>query len=205
MFLPCMTTTATPCFVEKMSFAHSARLTACSSQASHFPMLVNWLTNPVDFRIIPDRLVEWINHYDFEVFIQAVFGDPVTIEYTKRLARSSHAFFSDGPMTPCVCQAINTMCSGFPVSDTLRNRSLTASPPYTNTVYYKPQLTTSIPLFGFIAQFVRLIHACRFGNLVHSRELTQFPTAESLDVAHDIRLLFLVQLFYIFVRTHLVN
>ena len=52
--------------VELVALSKAAALSACRSQPSHLPMLVNWFGDPLGVRISSDSFMEWINEDNFK-------------------------------------------------------------------------------------------------------------------------------------------
>ncbi len=57
-------------------------------------------------------------------------------------------------------------------------------------------------LFGFVPKTSGLFRSCWSWCSMYSRQLTELPCAHTLYESHDVRLLFLVQLLYVFISTH---
>lgn len=59
------------------AFAQSTGALAGAGESTQFTMLLDWITDPVDFRVAADSVVVWVNADDFEVFVSGILGDPV--------------------------------------------------------------------------------------------------------------------------------
>jgi len=62
-----------------VTFVETARLLAGRRKATRFAVLVNWVNDPVDTRILSDDLVLRIDEDNLKVLVCAVLVDPVRV------------------------------------------------------------------------------------------------------------------------------
>lgn len=77
---PSCTAGTTNSVVELVALSKAAALSACRSQPSHLPMLVDWFGDPLGVRISSDSFMEWINEDNLKEFVCRIFTNPVRIQ-----------------------------------------------------------------------------------------------------------------------------
>lgn len=78
--------------VESVTLSLTSALLSSSSETSGFPVLVDWVGNPVDSSISSDSLVLRVDTDDFKVLVDTILVDPVRVENTQVGGLSSYSF-----------------------------------------------------------------------------------------------------------------
>ena len=78
-------------FGESVALAESARLFVDRREATHFPVLVHRITNPLYLGVASDGLVERINADHLKVLVRAVLTHPVTVQHPQSLAAPANS------------------------------------------------------------------------------------------------------------------
>lgn len=86
LFPPVGRTRATNGLNELMALAKTTRLATSGSKAAHFAVLLIWLANPLDARIVADGGMERINADDFVELVWRILSDPVGVQDAKSAA-----------------------------------------------------------------------------------------------------------------------
>jgi len=108
-------------------------------------MLVLSFANPVDFRVYTDDFVHRVNQDDFEPFVDSVRIHPVAVQHTQIAQFFSSTTFGNRPQTSHVHQVVHTSSSGLAISDTLGNRSFSATSSHPDTI-------NDVSLLAFVAK-----------------------------------------------------
>lgn len=123
--------------------------TASTGDTTSLTMLVLSFANPVDFRVYTDDFVHRVNQDDFEPLVDSVLereGEtqstgratnrihPVAVQHTQIAQFFSSTTFGNRPQTSHVHQVVNTSSSGLAISDTLGNRSFSATSSHPDTI-----------------------------------------------------------------------
>ena len=66
--------------VELTALSKAMALLACTCQATHLLVLVDWFGDPLGVRISSDSFMEWINEDNLKKFVCGIFTHPVRIQ-----------------------------------------------------------------------------------------------------------------------------
>jgi hypothetical protein len=105
-------------------------------------VLVHWVGDPVDARIVANSWVGWINENDFVILVCCVLVDPVTIEYAQVSCTASDTLFSNR-LEVSSSSDEDTLVLWLSVNNSLRNRLLARATTNSYTV-------DDIPLLGLV-------------------------------------------------------
>lgn len=75
--------------VELVALAQAAALLACRCQATHLPVLVHRLGDPLGVGIAPDGLVEGVDQDHLKEFVRGVFTHPVRGQHPETSAMTA--------------------------------------------------------------------------------------------------------------------
>jgi len=172
----------------------SAALTG-SGQTSHFSVLVDTVADPVDSGVLSDDFVGGVDHDDLEVFVGGVLTSPVRVEDSKTTNSSADSLFGDISQISGELELDNTLTGGLTVDYTLGDGFLSAASSNSDSV-------DNVTLLLLVSQSSGFIRSGGSGASVDGGQLSELPSSDSENEAHDIRLLSLPKLFKIFVGTH---
>ena len=106
--LPCLPP-ASSSLVEFVTLVQATRLLAGSGQSTSFAVLVDWLDDPVDTRVLADSLVLWVDKDDFVVLVGRVLVDPVGVEDSQVGATTTDTLLSGGLKRSLVLELVDTL------------------------------------------------------------------------------------------------
>ena len=89
--------------------AKTTSLASSRRETTHFAMLVNRVTDPVNAGIVADLLVRRIDQNDFVVLHSCILVDPVAIQYTKVGVTTSNLFFGDTLKVTLELEVVDTL------------------------------------------------------------------------------------------------
>lgn len=171
MLLPGVSSTLGSLVVQ-VTLVNTSGLSTCSSQASVFSVLVDWVTDPVVSSIVSDGIVGWVNKNDFVVLVGGVFIDPVRVQDSQVGCSSTDSFFSSDSKRLLVLQMVDTLVGWLTVSSTLWNRSLSVTSSDSDSVNDKT-------LLSLVTQLSSLLWSRWLGSSVNNILLSVFPTSDS--------------------------
>lgn len=171
MLLPGVSSTLGSLVVQ-VTLVNTSGLSTCSSQASVFSVLVDWVTDPVVSSIVSDGIVGWVNKNDFVVLVGGVFIDPVGVQDSQVGCSSADSFFSSDSKRLLVLQMVDTLVGWLTVSSTLWNRSLSVTSSDSDSVNDKT-------LLSLVTQLSSLLWSRWLGSSVNNILLSVFPTSDS--------------------------
>jgi len=181
--------------VVAMTLADTTVLFAGAGKTTGLPALVDWIADPVDPGVPADGLVVGVDKDDLVVFVDTILVYPVRVQDTQIAASPANTFLCDAPQAPLGLEVVDTLANGLAVGSTLRDVLLAVTPPHANTV-------DDIALLGLVAQAASFVGTRRARSAVNDVQLAVLPAADAEEEAKDIRLLLLVELTDILVRTH---
>ena len=194
--LPVRSPRATNALVGTVSLLHHATSMATSrGQSAALTVLHHRVHNPVDRRIVADRVVARVHQNHLVVLVRRVLVHPVAVQHTQVLAHTAHTALSDRTQIARVLQSVDTLVLGLSVHNTLGIGSLASSTTNSHTVH-------NVALLRLHSQTTRLIGAGRVRHAAHLRKLTVLPRTNTKDVTHRIALLLSPKLLQILVGTH---
>lgn len=175
----------------------SSVLASGGGEPAEFSVLVDGVRDPVDSGIAADCLVERIDADDLEELVARILVDPVGVENTERPDLAVDASLGEGPERAGGLQVIDSVGLGLSVGDTLGNSSLASSSSYADTV-------DNVSLLGLVSELARLLWARGSSNTVNGGKLTVFPSADTQEEAHQIRLLLFPNLIKVTIGTWMI-
>lgn len=97
----------------------AAELLARGRQAAQLAVLVHGLRDPVDPRVLADRLVGGVDEDDLEVLVRRVLVDPVRVEHAEAGQAAPGALLSNGAQVARRLELRDTLVNGLAVDDAL--------------------------------------------------------------------------------------
>lgn len=158
-------------------------------------MLVDTVDDPVDSGVLSDGFVGGVDHDDLEVFVGGILTSPVGVEDSKTTDSSADSLFGDISQISGELELDNTLTGGLTVDYTLGDGFLSAASSNSDSV-------DNVTLLLLVSQSSGFIRSGGSGASVDGGQLSELPSSDSENEAHDIRLLSLPKLFKIFVGTH---
>lgn len=149
--------------------------------------------NPVDTRVLADRVVLRVDENDLKVLVRGVLVDPVRVEHAKVGANATDALLGDGAKVALELETLDTLVHGLAVDDPLLVGALAAAAAHADAVDH-------VALLGLVTQAARLVRARRTRHARHHVLLAVLPAPNAQKEAHGIRLLLLVELLEVLVR-----
>ena len=141
--------------------------------------------------------MEGIDHDDLKVLVSRILADPVRIQDTESLDTATHTFLSDGLQVPHGLLLLDSTRSfGLAIRTTFGHWPFAASTTHGNAV-------DDESLLVLVAQTPGLVGTGGPGGTMDLGQLPVLPATDTEQVAHDIALLFAVQLRHVLVRAHL--
>lgn len=158
-------------------------------------MLVDWVDDPVNTRIIANLLVSSIDHNDFVVLHGSVLVDPVRVQDTQVGVTASSLFLGNRLKVALELQLVNTLVLGLTEDHTTVILSLTSSTANTGT-------DDNVSLLGFVSKTVGLFGTGRTVACQDVGSLTVFPSSNTRQESEGVRLLVAPNFFHVLVSTH---
>lgn len=110
-------------------------LSSCS-KSTKLAVLVNWVADPVNSRVVANSSVSWVNQNDLKVLVDSILIDPVRVQHAKSTTFTSYTLLSDTAEVSDRLQLGDTLVDWLSVHNTLRhnrfNRGETCS-----SLFYK--------------------------------------------------------------------
>ena len=170
-------------------------LLAGGGEPAELAVLHGALADPVDVRVVADRVVERVDQDDLVVLVSRVLVDEVRVEDTEVRAPSARSLLGVRPERADSLLLQDTLCSRLAVDDALGDQFLSPASGDAHAV-------DDVALLGLVPELSGSVDAGRLAGAVDSREVAELPASDAEQEAHDIRLLLLVQFRQILVRTH---
>jgi len=79
-----------------VTLADTSGVLASGGEASHFPVLVHALGDPLELGVVADGVVVGVDEDDLEVLVGGVLTNPVGVHDSERAAVSADTLFGDG-------------------------------------------------------------------------------------------------------------
>ena len=92
--------------------SETTRLLAGGGEATGLAVLVDGVDDPVDARILADRLVLGVDEDDLEVLVRRVLVDPVRVEHAQVGAATTDTLLSGGLEGALVLELVHTLVGG---------------------------------------------------------------------------------------------
>lgn len=157
--------------------------------------------------------VEWIDKDDLVELERGVLRDPVGVQHTQRGTTATNALFRDRLERALKFQLVDTLVFRLAVHLTLGHWLLARAAANADTVddlvsreacepSARRRACTYVAGLGFVAHAAGFLRSGGLGRAVNGGELSVMPCANTEDKAHDITLLFTVDLLQVFVGTH---
>ena len=189
-----MTTTSLG-VVEQVTLVDTSGLLSGGSKTSGFSSLVDRVDDPVVSGVSSDGLVRWVDQDDFEVLVGGVLVNPVGVQDSQVRSTSTNSFFSGRSQGSLVLQLVNTLVGWLTISSTLWHRSLSATSSDSDS-------EDDETLLGLVSQSSGLVWSRWSRSSVDNSLVSVFPTSDTMQETHNIRLLLSLQFFQILVGTH---
>merc|ERR550537_1132663 len=151
--------------------------------------------DPVDARVVPDRLVALVDHDDLVPAVTRVLANPVRVQHAEARDLAPDALLGHGAEVPRALHLVHTRVARLTVHDALGDHLLAAAAADTAA-------EDGVALLGLVAEHARLLRAGRARAAADGRELAVLPGAQAQQEAHDIRLLLLPELVKVLVGAH---
>jgi len=111
-----------------VSLAETTRRLASSGKTSELPVLLDWVTHPVNLRVPGDGGVVDVNHDDLEVLVGRVLSHPVRVQDPQTLESAANTLLGDGLKVPLWLLLLDSSGSlGLTIRTSLGNWALAAS------------------------------------------------------------------------------
>jgi len=157
--------------------------------------LVNGVADPVDAGIATDRLVVRVDEDDFKVLVDTVLVDPVRVQNSESSTSTSDTFFGGRTERTLELEVVDTLVGGLTERSTLVDGLFAVTAANTDTV-------DDVTLLGLVTETASLVGAGRPRGAVADVELSVLPAANAEQESEDVRLLALVKLRDVLVRSH---
>lgn len=144
-------------------------------------MLVDWIADPVDARIVTDAFVHWIDHDNLIPLVDSIMSHPVRIQHPQPTTLAADSLLSDTAEVTSHLDLVHTAILWLTIDNALGNTLLSASTLDAHTVH-------TVALFGLVAKMACLVWAGWTISTVNRWHLSQLPAAHSLSEPHHIRL-----------------
>jgi len=95
-------------------------LSSCS-KSTKLAVLVNWVADPVNSRVVANSSVGWVNQNDLKVLVDSILVDPVRAQYTKSTTFTSYALLGNTAKVSDRLQLGDTLVDWFSVDNTLHD------------------------------------------------------------------------------------
>lgn len=188
-------TTASLGVVVQVTLGNTSGLLASGSKTSSFSVLVNWVNNPVVSWVSSDGIVRWVHTNDLVVLVGGVLVHPVRIQHSQVGSSSTNSFLGGHSQGLLVLELSDTLVGWLTVGGSLWHRSLSTTSSNSDT-------EDDETLLGLVTQSSGLVWSRWSGSSVDDVSLSVLPTSDSQQESSDIRLLFSLQFFQVFVSTH---
>lgn len=176
---------------------HATSVTTSGSQTAALTVLVHGVHDPVDRRVVADRVVARVHQNHLVVLVRRVLVHPVAVQHAQVRAHATHTALGDHTQVASVLQLVDTLVLGLAVHNTLGVGSLASSTADGNAVHH-------VTLLRLHAQLAGLVGASGVRHAAHLRKLAVLPGANTQQIAHGVALLLSPELFEILVGTHVV-
>lgn len=178
--LPRTTTGATDHLVVSVTLAHTTVFTASGGQPTQLTVLVDWFADPVDSRVTPHSLVEWVHHDDFKVFVCGIFSHPVGVENTQAATVTTSTLLKQKAKDPRFSHKLTWF------SDSPRSLALTPYSPKQPSADARSTMSIYAQLSSYIALCYCLrakIHCCVLCDTTRDLLQCTTPTSDHLRIA----------------------
>ena len=158
-------------------------------------MLHDGLAEPVDARVVADRVVHRIDHDNLKVFVRRILVDPVRVEHAQSSALPSDTLFCDAAQVTVELQGSHTLVHRLSVNLSLLHRALARASAHANPV-------DDVALLGLVSHLTSLVGT---GGCVHAPDAWQLavlPASDALEVPEGITLLLAPDFGHVLVGSH---
>ena len=123
MTLPGLSATSTG-LVVAVALVETARALASGSEATGLAVLVDWINNPIDARILTDCLVLRIDQDDLIILIGRILVDPVRVQDAEVGTATTNTLLSGGLERTLILQLVDTLVRGLACCDKVISDSI---------------------------------------------------------------------------------
>lgn len=105
----------------------ATRFPSCGGETTELAMLHGRACQPIQSRIVTDRVVIRIDKDNLEVLVRGIFVDPVRVKHAKVAALATGTLLSDRSLVALELQLGNTLVLRLTVLDSLLDRALAST------------------------------------------------------------------------------
>jgi len=178
------------------TLAKSTRLASSRGKSTALSVVVDWVTDPVDTRIVTDLGVGWVYKNNFVIFHGCVLVNPVRVQYTKVGELASYLLLSNRLKVTLELEVVDTLVLWLSEYHTSVILTLASSTTYSNAYNY-------VSLLCLVSKTMSLLGTGWLAATNHLWALTVLPRSYTKKETKCITLLVTPKLFHVLVCSHI--